>query len=255
LSSAIDKYVLHHELVERFPNIKLIDNVSPQSAIKFPIPQNITAAVNPFPVKGSFFDSQNSQVTSANFINRYFQIFDSEDTSHRQKLYGVYTPHSCFSLAITAGIRGTVHEQFLKSNRNFHESTHSLAKLSQVSISASSSSSSSSSFSNSSSSSNSTGATTSFIKVGPLHITYALEQFPKTKHNVKDFIADVFLVPVSGTKLLNVSIRGNFLEAASNVIYSFHRIFVLTPPSSEQAHWPALVLNDQLTISNVVPNT
>jgi len=162
---------------------------------------------------------------------------------------------SCFSLALPPGIRGTVHESFLKINRNFHESPYSLAKLSQVSASTSSSSSSSSSSASSSSSSGSS----SFIKVGPLHITYALEQFPKTKHNVKDFIADVFLVHVSGTKLLNISIRGNFLETTSNMIYSFTRIFVLTPPSSaseQQAQgWPGYVLNDQLTISNVVPNT
>jgi hypothetical protein len=248
-----DKYVLHHELVERFPNIKLIDNVAPQSPIKFNLPSTITSAGTPYPVKGNFFDSPSSQGTCANFINRYFQLFDSEDPTHRQKLYGVYTSQSCFSLSIAKGIRvgttSSIHAQFLKGNRNLHESAQPLAELSHVLSSSSSSSSSSSTEQKSS------GETQSFIKMGPLHITYALEQLPKTKHNVKEFVADVFMISVSNSKLLNVCIRGNFLELVSNNVYSFHRVFILTPPSQEQAaHWPALILNDQLTIFQVTPN-
>jgi len=65
---------------------------------------------------------------------------------------------------------------------------------------------------------------------------------------MKEFLADVFLVPSQTSKLLNVSIRGQFLDVTSNVIYFFHRVFLLAPPSEQQPQWPALILNDQLTI-------
>jgi len=251
LTSTLDKYVLHHQLLERFPGLKLIDSTPPLTSIKFNLPSLVTAAGSPYPIKGSFFDSQGNQNTCAKFINGYFQLFDADDPTHRQKLYGIYTPESCFSLCISKGIGTTsqIHEQFSKSNRNLHDSSKLLSELSTNASFSGTSLGSSSSASGVSASSSS-----SLLKVGPLHITSILDQLPKTRHNVKDFIADVFLVPTSSSRpLLNISIRGKFLDITSNLIYSFQRVFLLTP-ASQPGPWPALILNDQLTIVEVVQN-
>jgi len=253
---------------ERFVNLKLLDSSPLQPAIKFNLPPSVSSSVLP-PVKASFFDSTQNQTTCTSFVTKYFALFDGDD---RQKLYSVYTSTSCLSLSLSLSLTkssgtsrglgpiggsGTgvqIAQEFLSHNRNLHES----AKLSESSVSNPvplPTSSASSSASSSALSTSNHGFTNSLVKIGPIHITYALDHLPKTKHMIKDFTADVLLLPTSSKPLLSVSIRGSFLELTSNVVFSFHRVFLLMPPSQEAAspQWPAIILNDQLTIVQVYP--
>ncbi len=93
------------------------------------------------------------------------------------------------------------------------------------------------------------------LKVGQLQAVHALSELPKTRHDTKAFVADVFTVPQSsGPALLSVALRGTFIEVATNNIRAFHRIFLLTPPTQDAAakQWPALIVNDQLFIGDVI---
>jgi len=262
VTTGLDRCLYHHEVRERFVNLKLLDSLPLQPPIKFNLPSSVSSTVLP-PVKASFFDSTQNQTTCTSFVTKYFALFDTDE---RQKLYSVYTPNSCFSLSLSMsltrgsgtvrgsgppGVSGTgiqIAPEFLNHNRNLHESAKSSdLPVSLTSLPASSSASSSAL------PISSPGFTNSLVKIGPLHITYALDHLPKTKHIIKEFTADVLLLPTSSKPLLSVSIRGSFLEVISNVVFSFHRVFLLMPPSQEAVsqQWPALILNDQLTLVQV----
>lgn len=235
----LDSRIYNHEILSRFPTLKLLDLNPVQKLIEFNLPTHVSSVSLP-PAKGSFFDTPGSQSTTTDFVQKFFAMYDS----NRQKLFTVYNENACFSLSIPANVRyGILPKEYVTHSRNLNT------------LSSSSTSSSSSSFHSSYKSSAANkqkmadAMVYTLLKQGPAYIVVALDQLPATKHDINSFIADVFVLPSkSGQQLLQLSIHGSFLEVGANVTRKFHRVMLLTPSTNPQ--WPVCILNDQLFISS-----
>lgn len=210
ITSSTHELIYHHEVQKRFPGIKLLDTEPLKQVIQFDI------KTNPMPpVQGSFFDSEHSLRTATTFVNKFFQLYDSD----RQQLLSAYAANASFSLCVSSKANSNnLPQPYISASRNLLKLNNSKDRL----------------------------VTT------PLSIIYQLTRLPPTQHNIPEFVADVFVLPSqttsAGGSVLTISLRGTFTENG-NVLRLFHRTFLLVPPQDDQ--WPALIVNDQVHISEL----
>eukprot|EP00823_Brevimastigomonas_motovehiculus_P005749 TRINITY_DN4295_c0_g1_i1.p1 TRINITY_DN4295_c0_g1~~TRINITY_DN4295_c0_g1_i1.p1 ORF type:complete len:597 (-),score=136.60 TRINITY_DN4295_c0_g1_i1:238-2028(-) len=279
IEQSTHEQIYHYEVSRRFPKLKLLDKQLIKQAIEFQLPSSISGESLAPPTRGSFFDSETTATLCTAFVIKYFQTYDSD--SRGDSLVPVYAPTATFSLTVSADIpQVELPAEYGNLSRNLLETQVSLPPIPSTTSNTSSSSSSSSvsSLSSSSSSSFASSSSTSSaslhsapssilkmsevestVKTKPLHIATALDQLPKTKHSVSDFVADCFVLPMmqsssSMPKLIYCGLNGVFLETVTGVIRSFSRTFILMPPSQQASiiKWPAVIVNDQLFIGPAV---
>ncbi|QRV74948.1 mRNA export factor mex67 [Ceratobasidium sp. AG-Ba] len=267
-----DLTVYRSEIVRRFPNLEMLDQ---ESIIKIgfdvTLPEITERAAatgkNPeWPIATSFlvdmkagFMGPGIEATTVEFLTKYFTLFDST----RSQLMPVYSPSATFSLSLNtsipprARIRGyhghLPRQKELQWKPWMDVGSRNLMRVAKL------------------------DKTTTFLRSTNVEVVKALEDMPKTKHDVTGtggavtetngtpvgspaagkFVVDAFtcmgVLPGEGDAgiVLFVNVHGEFAEEPSGGLRSFDRVFILAPaPPDSPAHaagWMVTILSDQLT--------
>ncbi len=190
-----------------------------KSVIDFSLPSSVTVTDLP-PVRDSYMDTPQNQAMTTEFIRKYYALYDGEK-KQREQLFSVYASDACFSLAVAKGQRiGFIDQQYIGANRNLLELCGDAKADDRRAL----------------------------LKIGPVHVVHLLSTLPRTKHQVDQFVADVFLIP--NKQMLSVTIKGTFVDCDTNEVRTFHRVFLLVPVPSNASNspFPALITNDELYI-------
>lgn len=227
-TSALNIKMYQHHVKTLFPRLVLLDSTQARTVIAFDIPAN--SARSDIPVgPGSLFLGDGAQKIATEFVRQYFPIYDA----NRQDLLGAYSNAATFSL--------TVGKQSHRIPEAYRNSSHNLianpvhvlpSQAAHATISR-------------------LEAKGAKLITTPIDIVYTLGQLPKSRHNVGDFSADVFIVPsnttTGGSHVLSVSVTGMFTDVDRDMALGFHRVFLLVPEPKDP-NWPFKILNDQLSI-------
>eukprot|EP00741_Cyanophora_paradoxa_P013592 tig00020703_g13123.t1 len=182
------------------------------------------AALSLPPTLGSYLDANSQAIVSA-FIPRFFETYDS---TNRQQLFNAYTENACFSVVVQTSVPGMQVAPSVQNRlRALITSSRNLLRLQED------------------------GKRFSALRYTPLNIVQALTQLPSTAHNLQSLVVDSFVLDrVGPCPFLVVNVHGLFTETTTSDVFSFDRVFILVPPSNQQAAgaWPALILNESLTL-------
>lgn len=209
--STIPEMLYRHKICKRFPKLNLLDMKVPTPIIEFKV-----AKQTGIPTTGSFYDSARDYELAKRFVEMYFSVYDS----NREMLLNAYAPTAIFSQ--DASIAHSTGAAPLPNV--YATSSHNLLNKSDLS---------------------------SNVACKPFNVVHALLKLPKTTHNIPEMVADVFVPPTRNSEVLCIAIRGTFLEIDSQKLRLFHRVFLLVPPASASDQWPALIINDQLHVSEL----
>ncbi|KAG9096030.1 nuclear mRNA export, poly(A)+RNA binding protein [Ceratobasidium sp. UAMH 11750] len=274
-----DLTVYRSEIIRRFPNLDMLDQ---ESIIKIgfdvTLPEiterTATAGKNPeWPASTSFlvdmkagFMGPGIEATTVEFLTKYYTLFDSS----RSQLMPAYSPSATFSLSLNtsipprARIRGyhghLPRQKELQWKPWMDVGSRNLMRVAKL------------------------DKTTTFLRSTSAEVIKALEELPKTKHDVTGtggavvemngspvgspaagkFVVDAFtcmgVLPGEGDAgiVLFVNVHGEFAEEPSGGLRSFDRVFVLAPaPPDSSAHaagWMVTILSDQLTVRGYSAN-
>ncbi|KAG8683361.1 nuclear mRNA export, poly(A)+RNA binding protein, partial [Ceratobasidium sp. 395] len=267
-----DLTVYRSEIIRRFPNLEMLDQ---ESIIKIgfdvTLPEiterTAAAGKNPdWPASTSFlvdmkagFMGPGIEATTVEFLTKYFTLFDGS----RSQLMPAYSPSATFSLSLNtsipprARIRGyhghLPRQKELQWKPWMDVGSRNLMRVAKL------------------------NKTTTFLRSTSVEVVKALEELPKTKHDVTGtggavvdtnntpvgspaagkFVVDAFtcmgVLPGEGDAgiVLFVNVHGEFAEEPSGGLRSFDRVFVLAPASPDSpahvAGWAVTILSDQLT--------
>jgi hypothetical protein len=233
-----DPYVYHHMIQQKFPRIKMLDQQQVVSMIKFNLPSLSSGNDVSLPsFQGNFTQSDEILQYITGFVNEYFNAYDN----NRDILIDLYhREFAKFSLQ-------------LPDDMQFQHSLKAYSAVNRNLLSSSSSSSSISSSSNEGGTSRGGARTmrptisqTMNLKVGFVNILFFLKTLPASKHDTNGFVVDAFAVPgLDG--VVQLSIRGKFLETESNLLRYFHRTFLLCKAQNPLG---LAILNDQFYVSS-----
>lgn len=207
--------------------------------------------VFPVPVKGGFFEAEDTRDFVAGFFMKFFPAFDSE----RPSLLPAYAPTCSFSFFVDTAyplrskakkIGGHGDKKFPHQHQldwKMYLTAEGSRNLARVKNSA---------------------KRVATLQVTPSAVITSVMSLPKTIHPLSDpekFVFDTWTMPgllaptapgVAGETVIYAVVHGQFMELPSKGVRSFDRTFILapSPPGSpaQLAGWPCMVLSDILTV-------
>ncbi|KAI3642701.1 hypothetical protein MP228_012256 [Amoeboaphelidium protococcarum] len=191
---------------------------------------------------GSFFDTELTQQTAGQFLQKYLHLFDTD----RMQLLDVYAADvSQFSLSIidqvTAKVEDTIKTEsessLITRSSNRQKANEWIANNHNLKFISS-------------------GSTVDTLQIGPLNIVHALGLLPQTAHDFSVLVSDCWQTPAqtaSGLARLHIRFSGIYTEVQSKLKRHYDRCFVLIPAPVESKafqtqSWPVQIVNDMLCI-------
>ncbi|KAI8390949.1 uncharacterized protein BYT42DRAFT_175572 [Radiomyces spectabilis] len=224
-------------MVKRFPTMVLLDGVP--AALTEEERQSVqkSGKVLPLDTKSNFFDNEASQSTGWDFLNRYFQAFDS----NRGPLAALYDANAMFSVSTRLKLRKDNKIRRREKKKMMEDEGEKVTWTTMDRNLAKSSSK----------------TPGKHLICGPEAIGDALVRLPATIHDLKttkDFVMDAYQLPLG----LCVHLHGEFKEDENSGPLSFDRTFILRPaiPGSRAMAegWPYMILSDMLCVRDYVGN-
>ena len=211
-----------HLITHYFPSLTLLDGAPVHQLLHFDLPPLRSASELP-PIKASFFDSESTRDVCNRFVTMYFPLLDQTKGGGGGRdslLSAVYAEFAQFSLTVMsndAKWSGVVPAEYLDINRGLF-ARKGLGKC----------------------------------QVGSVDIVFTLKKLPPMQHDTASFTADCVIIPAAHTNgsAILLTLKGQLLETATNTARSFHRVFILAPPTAESSAkgWPVTIVNEQLFI-------
>lgn len=215
----------HHGVRTALRGVKILDQQPVRKLINFNLPSARAAVALP-PEKGSFADSDQNKALCEQFLRQYFQVFDTG----RQSLVDAYHEACCFSLALHSRISfGSMPKQYTNYDRDLVKLNPTLCTTGTAAAAKRAA--------------NKRDEVKSLLQRGRIHVIHCLDLLPKTRHDFNAMTFDTFLLPSkTGLQLLQVVVRGSFLEVEAGTIRQFHRVFLLATGGK----WKVQIVNDNL---------
>lgn len=214
----------HYELRNMFPGLELVDGIPVQKTLlNFFIPDAITSGKVPDSA-GSCFSPPEIEPQVSSFINSYFSSYDS----NRQNLLDSYSSKAQFSLTVEDFTPPGSRFNPMLAPTAYKDLNRNLLKLSHRS--------------------EETAPRRLLLKQSKMDIIMLLQSLPRTHHDSSSLTADAFYIQTRGQQVLQVSLRGVFMEPDAHVGRNFNRVFLLGP--QENVSWPFAILHDMLHIGS-----
>nr|CAD7260445.1 unnamed protein product [Timema shepardi] len=204
-------FIICSEVRKRFPKVIKLDGINLPPPIGFDVLDNAKLP----PSKGSFIVVPEGQFMARQFLEQYYQLYDSDN---RQGLIDAYHDNAMFSMSCAyPPTQGSVaaHSRLI----NYISESRNLVRINDFT------------------------RRQKLLHVGKQNIISCLSQFPKTQHDPMSFQVDLVLFT---PQLIMLCVTGLFREPEQKTppIRSFMRTFVIVPVGSGFC-----IINEELFIT------
>ncbi|XP_069679720.1 nuclear RNA export factor 1 [Periplaneta americana] len=207
-----DQTVYVSEVRKRFPKVLKLDGVELAPPILFDVNEDFQMPTN----KRNFFCAEGGMSVARQFLEQYYQIYDSDD---RQPLINAYHNDALFSITSTypPGQSSTTNSKlanYISDSRNLLRVKDNIRRQ-------------------------------RLLYQGKMSVITCLTKLPKTQHDPLSFAVDL---SVCTPQLMMLTVSGVFLEPSptrNQALRSFNRVFVIVPFGEGFC-----IVNEELFVTN-----